>query len=151
MRLSANFTLEEFIASETAARRGIDNWPPAYVIDNLTLLAKTLEHARILLDHAPIIINSGYRGPTLNALVGGAVNSAHMRGLAVDFIAPRYGTPIQVATKLSMDGIFMSGVDQLIHEFGSWVHLGILPTGTPRGQLLTIDRTGTSLGLRSIA
>jgi hypothetical protein len=37
------------------------------------------------------------------------------------------------------------GVDQLIHEFDAWVHLG-LSAGEPRHMALTIDTQGTSMG-----
>lgn len=33
-------------------------------------------------------VNSGYRNPTVNALVGGADKSAHMSGLAADIVVP---------------------------------------------------------------
>ena len=33
----------------------------------------------------PMIVTSGYRNPMYNAEIGGATNSAHTRGMAVDF------------------------------------------------------------------
>ena len=33
----------------------------------------------------------------VNALIGGSLSSAHMRGLAADFIAPKYGRPKAIA------------------------------------------------------
>jgi hypothetical protein len=38
------------------------------------------------------------------------------------------------------------GIDQLIYEFASWVHIG-LSNAAPRHQLLTIDAAGTRLGI----
>ena len=37
----------------------------------------------------PVNITSGYRTPAFNKKVGGASNSYHLRGLAVDFLLPR--------------------------------------------------------------
>jgi hypothetical protein len=37
------------------------------------------------------------------------------------------------------------GVDQLIHEYATWVHLG-LTGGAPRHMALTIDSRGTRAG-----
>jgi hypothetical protein len=37
------------------------------------------------------------------------------------------------------------GIDQLIHEFNTWVHLG-LSAGEPRHMALTIDNRGTHHG-----
>jgi hypothetical protein len=37
------------------------------------------------------------------------------------------------------------GIDQLIHEYDTWVHLG-LRDGDPRHQALTIDTKGTRNG-----
>jgi hypothetical protein len=39
------------------------------------------------------------------------------------------------------------GIDQLIHEYDSWVHLGLRATDmAPRHQALTIDNKGTRNG-----
>ena len=50
---------------------------------DINLLAK-LEELRRAIGNRPIIINSGYRCPTHNKNVGGAKNSQHMYGKAVD-------------------------------------------------------------------
>ena len=42
MQLSPNFSLEELIASEAAARAGIENTPPPMVVTNLRALAQGL-------------------------------------------------------------------------------------------------------------
>ena len=43
--LSENFTLDEFVFSQTAARLGIDNTPSPEVLANLKRLAQALEQA----------------------------------------------------------------------------------------------------------
>lgn len=138
MNLSAHFTLDELTASDTAARRGIDNTPTPQIVDNLRRVAATLEAIRALQDR-PIVVTSGYRCPELNRAVGGASNSAHMQGLAADINMPPL-TPFEFGQLIIGAGIEF---DQLIHEFGRWVHVGLAPSGVvPRRQVLTI-RTGT--------
>lgn len=144
VHLSPHFSLAELCASETAERLGIDNTPPAPVVANLRRLANTLEQVRALVN-APLNVNSGFRCIRLNRVLKSGDNSAHVSGLAADFIAPRFGTPLEVCEEIHRSDIEF---DQLIHEFGGWVHLGLKPDGMrPRRELLTIDRQGTRPGL----
>jgi zinc D-Ala-D-Ala carboxypeptidase len=78
--------------------------------------------------------SDGSPNRALNKAVGGAAKSAHLQGLAADFTIPVAGNPLQVARKIAKSTI---PFDQLIHEYGSWVHLGI-SLGPPRRELLTI-------------
>ncbi|MBU9579619.1 peptidase M15 [Ralstonia mannitolilytica] len=134
MNLTDHFTLDEMIASQTAARRSIDNTPTPEIIDNLTKTAQTLERVRVLLGSRPITVSSGYRSPDLNRAVGGASNSAHLRGLAADFICPAYGNPLAICKAIAASNI---DFDQVIQE-GTWVHIGLPPPGQKsRRQLLT--------------
>jgi zinc D-Ala-D-Ala carboxypeptidase len=137
-KLTEHFTLEELVISQTAERKGIDNSPSAEIIKNLTRVASLLEEVRVLLGTVPILISSGYRSPDLNKAIGGSKKSAHMAGLAVDFTAPGYGSVLQVAKKIASSSV---PFDQVIYEYGSWVHLGLSALGTePRRQELTIFR-----------
>jgi hypothetical protein len=145
--LSENFTLDEFVFSQTAARLGIDNTPPPEVLANLKRLAQALEQVRSALGGVPVLISSGYRSPALNKAIKGARNSAHVLGLAVDFTAPRFGTVLQTAKAASASGV---AYDQIIHEFGRWVHLAIPAVGqTARVETLSIHVAGVyTPGLR---
>jgi zinc D-Ala-D-Ala carboxypeptidase len=146
-RLSAHFALDEFLVSQTASRLGIDNRPNSETFANLRRLAGVMEGVRERLGNKPILISSGYRSTILNRAIGGATNSAHIRGLAADFTCPGYGDPITVCRTLQMH-LGDLGIDQLIHEFGAWVHLGLADTDeTPRQMVLTIDQGGTRTGL----
>jgi len=145
-QLTPHFTLEEFTDSQTAARNGIPNVPSvnSQEYKNLQRTAETMELVRTKLGDKPILISSGYRSPQVNAAVGGSKNSAHMSGLAVDFSCPGFGTPKQICKKL--EPIMKEfGIDQLIHEYDTWVHLG-LTNGAPRHMALTIDNKGTRNG-----
>lgn len=148
--LSENFTLDEFTFSQTAARLGIDNTPPPEVLANLRRLAQALEQVRSALGGAPILISSGYRSPVLNKAVKGARNSAHVSGLAVDFTVPRFGSVLQTAKAAAASGV---AFDQIIHEFGRWVHLAIPALDQEaRAETLTIQVAGVyTPGLRSRA
>lgn len=143
MKLTEHFDLSEFVISQEAARRGIDNTPPPEVIENLYLLAMALEEVRARLGR-PIVISSGYRSPALNAAVGGAPNSAHVLGYAADLTCPGFGAPLSVCKAIATLPGFR--YDQVIHEFGGWCHLSIDPRG--RMQTLTIDRKGVRKGLQ---
>lgn len=144
--LSPHFALDEFLVSQEAVRRGIDNTPDAGVRANLARVADTLEQVRAALGNLPVVISSGYRCPALNTAIGGAKNSAHILGLAVDFTVPSYGTVLATARAIKSSGIVF---DQLIYEYGRWVHLG-LSVDAPRQQLLSIFQAGRYLdGLRT--
>lgn len=143
MQLSTHFCLAELTVSQVAERRGMDNTPGPGVLERLRRTAAGLEAVRAALDGAPMIVSSGYRSPAVNRLVGGATKSQHLFGEAVDFIAPRFGGPFEVCRAIAESGV---PFDQLIHEFGGWVHVSFV-RGEPRGQVLTVDRLGTRTGL----
>jgi hypothetical protein len=141
MNLSPNFTLAELTASETAERNGLDNTPDATALANLQRLAEFLETIKTALSGKPVMINSAYRGPAVNAHVGGSKSSQHMVGCAADIRIPGMN-PDQVCRAIIEAGL---PFDQLIREFDSWTHISIPNEegSTPRGQTLIIDRAGT--------
>ena len=144
-QLSEHFTLAEMVLSQTASRMGLDNTPTDVIIANLTKVCAVMEKVRVLLGNNPISVTSGYRSPTVNAAVGGVGHSAHMDGLACDFLCPAFGGPQAVCSLLSQH-LTELGLDQLIWEFDSWTHVGLSLTA-PRHMVLTIDRNGTRYGL----
>jgi len=132
MNLSTNFTLEEATFSETATRLGISNEPNPEQLENLKKAAEGMEAIRKLLGK-PIRVSSWLRLPEVNLAVGGSRVSSHMDGWAIDFVCPSFGDPYAVAKALKESDI---QVDQVIHEFGRWVHVSFAPE--MRGQFLTI-------------
>lgn len=148
--LTPNFTLEELVASDTARERGIDNTPPPEVVENLKRLAQFMETVRTVLGNSPVRITSGYRCHDLNVAVGGVANSAHLYGLACDFVCAEAGMPLAVCAKLR--GTPGLAYDQLINEANQyghrWTHIGIAAEGKePRGEVWTVDASGTRAGL----
>ena len=140
MQLSEHFNLKEFTKSETAIRKRIDNTPGPEHAQNLkNVCEKILEPVRKRFGK-PVRINSGYRGPALNAAVGGSSKSQHCNGEAVDFEIDGLANP-ELAKWVSQNCEF----DQVILEFydakegpnSGWVHASYNSKGTNRKQLLT--------------
>jgi putative chitinase len=139
MQLSEHFKLNEFTKSETAIRKRIDNTPgPTHASNLKKVCEKILEPVR---NHfgKPVRINSGYRGPALNAAVGGSSKSQHCNGEAVDFEIDGLANP-ELAKWVSQNCEF----DQIILEFydpkegpnSGWVHASY-SEGKNRKQILT--------------
>lgn len=74
-----HFTWSEAIPSNSKRPTSSD------VLQRIIRLANYLESVRTKLGDKPIIITSWYRSPEHNARVGGAKNSRHISGDAVDF------------------------------------------------------------------
>jgi zinc D-Ala-D-Ala carboxypeptidase len=142
MKLSPHFTLEEFCASQTAARLGIDNSLPAGLYPAAKRTVQGLEDVRTLLRSNAIHISSGYRCPALNKAVGSKPTSQHQLAEAVDFTCPTFGSVNQI-----IEAIVQSKIkyDQLISEYagngGGWVHISF--NDNPRKMALIIDSAGT--------
>lgn len=130
-KIGRNFTLEELLVSEAAARHGIDMTPPPEVLKCLkALVANILDPMRDAIAR-PITISSGYRPPALNRIIGGANSSQHTLGQAADLNVQGM-TPRQVAKWVKSSGL---PFDQLIMEFDRWVHVSFGPRN--RRQVLT--------------
>ena len=141
-KLTTNFTIEELTFSETAKRKNLRNEPSEEYLNNLKDLCEdVLEPLRTAIK-SPLKITSGYRDKVVNHLVGGAANSQHIRGEAVDC----------VATKLTVKAFFEKvkelvqdkklEVDQCIYEFDSWVHISYTRRRKNRNQFLIINKQG---------
>ena len=78
-KLSPHFTLGEL----TKTSHKVYNIPSHEAIANLKRVCEWLEYLRKRYDEA-VVINSGYRSPQLNRKIGGAANSNHLTGCAVD-------------------------------------------------------------------
>lgn len=149
--LSPNFTVMEMTYSETAEANGLNNNPDFRALTQLHILCNDLlEKIRNLCGDHPMMISSGFRSAALNAMVGGAMGSAHLYGCAADFTIPAFGSPLEICNFLQPK-VKDLGIDQLIYECPKavWVHVGIAipPNTQPRGECLTISPSGTKTGI----
>lgn len=135
--LSTNFSLEEFLKSETAERLGIDNSPSDNVVNHLEhLVQKVLQPAR---DHFKnkfgdvfIKVNSGYRNKKLSEAVGSSTKSFHYYGMAADVeLWIKNGTTWMESNALLYFYIKDNlPFTELVWEYGndknpSWVHVAL--------------------------
>jgi len=136
-KLSEYFWLVEWERSHTAARLGIDNTAPAWVIPNLRFMSvNVLDPIRV--EFGPFTLgpgNSGWRCPELNEAVGGVVDSFHQYGFAGD-ISVR-GVPNPVLAKWAYENLPI--YDKVILEnhtpgdpSSGWVHIQAYPINRRR-------------------
>ena len=122
IRLSQHFQLTEFLNLEKYP----DNLPTVQVLFNLKYGCQyLLEPARRVV--GPIIVNSGFRNPRVNALVGGVRNSQHLQGQAAD-IRPKDPQQFQRLVDFLKSHDL---TDQLLTGPG-WLHISWNPFSPPR-------------------
>lgn len=119
MKLSLFFDLNEFTFSQTAVRKGIDNTPGVKEVEAMRALCNNvLDRIRVYVS-GPVRITSGFRCAKLNKAIGGSANSQHIKGEAADIIVPGMNSK-ELYSIIKDSGIIY---DQLIEEFGRWVHI----------------------------
>lgn len=135
------FKIEDFIHSDTAIANKIDNTPGREELQNIFTLIKGLADPLAALwynycqTHSlpkpwTLNINSGYRCPKLNAAVGGASDSSHKYGLAVDLRPSNWH---MAEFKICVTNYLKNrSFDQLIYEkpprsggVPTWIHVGL--------------------------
>lgn len=148
-----HFDIQECTRSETAKAKNINNTPGAehlaHIVETVETLLEPLREAWEDYCHDAglgtpgIRISSGYRGPALNAAVGGSTTSAHCHGYAFDLIPlnKKMTEFKSFCRKFLADRPF----DQLISEgeneagLPSWIHVGYKsPRGEQRRQFLSM-------------
>ena len=152
MKLTHHFTLAELTASSTAQRLGLSNTPPPELLPRLVQVAEMLERIRATLG-VPIIVTSAYRGAAVNRAVGGVTSSDHTQGHAADFVAPRAGTPYQIARTLA-PLVQTLGIGQLILEGvkgKQWLHVSTRVPERAVNRVITITDAGTRAGIQELA
>ena len=159
--LSAHFTLAELTYSDTAKAYGINNEPtPIYLKTLKHTCEYLLEPLRTLLGQhfgttVCIKITSGYRGPALNAKVGGSSTSQHCKGEAADIEAyyMRNGQKVVIpytTTYELIKGWVKVGklsVDQCIQEqsgSAKWVHVSHSAAGKTKDRKQFLKYNGKS-------
>nr|DAK61217.1 MAG TPA: peptidase [Caudoviricetes sp.] len=114
------FTIKELSHSDTALLRGIDNYPTAEAISNLTKLVNNVLDPLREKYGKPIRVSSGYRSAVLNRSVNGATSSQHRLGEAADITAGSKEENKKLFEIIKKELSY----DQLIDEKNfSWVHV----------------------------
>ena len=145
-RLSEHFTLAEMC--KTSVKTADGNIPSRVHIENLKRLCRWLERLRQRYNinikdkiknknDEPIIINSGYRSPAVNKAVGGAANSNHLTGCAVDIHVNGMEQLLRYAViLLDIADEGREDFDELLMERNAkgtyWLHFAVRPEGNRR-------------------
>lgn len=125
--LTKNFTFQELVKTQHRAliQKNMMMALEEKIFNNLYLLAnKLLQPLRNLIG-CPININSGYRCPELNQIVGGSAKSQHLFGEACDFVLVKSITmseQFNLVYKTLKDNKIDYG--QIIYEH-TWIHLSL--------------------------
>jgi len=141
MQLTANFNLAEL----TVTGRNMPNVPNEAEVASLRSLAeRILQPLRDALGK-PVRVNSAFRSEAVNRAVGGTATSQHRLGQAADIHVPGM-TSVELAKKIVALGL---PFDQVIEEFGSWVHVSYGPRHR-RQQLSAVKRSGKTVYVQGI-
>ena len=151
MKLSEHFVLGELVKIKHITADG--NIPSHVAIENLKRICENwLEDLRYSYNTLyclepgedydssknvePIIINSGYRSPEVNRLAGGAANSNHLTGCAVDIRCAGKEQMIRYASILLdiADGTKQEFDELLLEQHGNvcWLHFAVKPKDNRR-------------------
>lgn len=141
-KISKHVSYTEGTKSITAIRKGIENIPNEYELQNMELIAaKIFEPLREWVG-GPIKINSFFRCEELNTAIGGSSKSQHCQGRAID-LDDTYGHK----TNAEMFEYIRTNLnfDQLIWEFGNdtnpdWVHVSYVSDTQNRNRCLKASR-----------
>ncbi len=127
------FSISEMLKSDTAIKQRLWNGAPKEAEENLRALVNEVLDPLREAYGKPIRVNSGYRCPRLNTLVGGSLNSQHMRGEAADIqpVVGNEGDLDFLAQLLIANGKF----DQLI-LYPTFIHVSWKRLGWNRKQIL---------------
>ena len=129
--LSKYFSLAECIRSRKAKALGLSNQPSREIVERLKVfLRKVMDPIRELFG-VPISPSSVYRTWPVNTAVGGSATSQHPEGEACDF------NVTGLSVREVMRRIIAAGIpfDQLIDEYGSWVHISYTERRANRGEI----------------
>jgi hypothetical protein len=127
-QLTRSFTLGTFTASRYATP-GQNQPPTQTILDNVTNLAAVLQGIQDALNIS-VIVSSGYRSAAVNRVVGGAANSDHMLGEAVDFTSSKFTPKQLVDAIIAMKVPFKRLILEEPSNGNPWVHLSVSRTAS---------------------
>lgn len=141
--MSKNFSLSEFVSSDTARRRGIENVPNFEEVSHLDELCNSFLQPLRDAWGSGISVTSGYRCAALNKAVGGSDTSVHMRGWAADLQPVNGRFDDFVHFTLAWVAKYGYKFDQILIESKGrtrWLHVGLRSNaGLQRMQIKNID------------
>jgi len=144
-KLSKHIAYGEAVYSGYAIRKGIDNRPTDAQMVNIKALCEVLDKIRDYYGK-PIRINSLFRCPEVNAGVGGSDTSEHRalgKSAACDFTIS--GVSVNKVFNDIRNGLVGVAFNQLIQEFGSWVHLSYSLEHNKGQQLIAVKDGGKTV------
>lgn len=148
--ISEHFTLADLCYSDTAVKNNITNIPSVEEQGKLQALAVNVLDKVWNHYGQKVTVNSGYRGATLNSLIGGAISSQHCKGEAADieiYGVNNYELACWIRDNLDFDQLILEYATNLTSDPNSgWVHVSYKESGN-RKQCLTINKYGTKTGL----
>ena len=151
-KISKHISYKEGIFSATAIRKGIDNIPTDYEVNNMQVLAERVFEPLRAWVGKPIAVNSFFRSVELNKAIGGSSKSQHCEGRAIDIDDTLGGT-----TNADMYFYIRENLDfdQLIWEFGDdnnpdWVHVSYVSPERNRNRRLRAERIDGKTTYREI-
>lgn len=86
MTLTEHFSFEELTRTGQSALQDVNRREARDYTDKLRQVAEMLEVIRA--KFGAVRVNSGFRGPAVNAAVGGSATSQHSKGEAADIVCP---------------------------------------------------------------
>lgn len=135
--LTEHFSWEELTATSHTDLQAANRSEAESHRNALLATARLMEQVRAILG-GPIRVNSGFRGPSLNARVGGSKTSQHMDGAACDFVP---GGDLETAfQRLCVEvraGRLLVG--QLLRE-RTWIHVSVGVPWRAKGRCGEIGR-----------
>lgn len=138
--ISKHITYAEATKSQKAIRFGEPNFPTTHQLEKMVTLAEEVfEPLREAMGNKPIYVSSFFRTKRVNELVGGATNSQHTKGEAMDIDADVFGG--MKNSEIFQYILENLDFDQLIWEYGdekepAWVHVSYKTPETNRNQVL---------------
>lgn len=138
MQISKYLNLDTLTRSTKAKKYKISNLPNAEQTENLKNICTQIYDKLHEYFKGNLIISSGFRSEKVNTLVGGAKNSSHMKGEALDIEGTNGVSNKEIFEYVQKNFTF----DQLIWEFGNvnnpaWVHVSLAKT-TNRNSVFSI-------------
>lgn len=118
--------IEKLCYSDTAIEKGWNNKPSClHVYMNLQQLCSVLDSLEKILG-VDIIVNSGYRSPHLNEIVGGVLGSWHTLGLAADIRVENTARCTLTDLKNLCKELRKTRLSEVV-EYDNYVHIAIKP------------------------